>query len=132
MKDSSDRDLWDWLNGIEPFGMFSRRNLIRGAALEQVHAMPSQGTSSTFKFGASFGALRMLCAVGGFPWREVSPVRWQRSLGLVFPKSEGLTKTQKKNRHKDMAAYLFPDAKITHTNCDALLLARYALDRGRE
>ena len=43
------------------------------AYLENVHAMPGQGVSSTFKFGMNFGGLRMaLIASGiGFETNEV-------------------------------------------------------------
>lgn len=92
------------------------------AMLETVHAMPKQGVSSTFKFGANYGQLQMALAASGVRWEEVRPQRWQREFGLILPK---LSVTEKKNAHKARAQQLFPDAKVTHAIADALLIAEY-------
>lgn len=90
--------------------------------IEKVHSMPKQGLSSTFKFGASYGELRMALIATGIRWVEVSPRKWQKYFGLILP---DLTKTDKKNRHKEMAQSLFPGIKMTHAKADALLIAEY-------
>ena len=45
--------------------------------IEKVHSMPGQGVASTFKFGASYGALRMLLTCAAIPYEEVTPAKWQ-------------------------------------------------------
>lgn len=95
------------------------------AFIEQVHAMPGQGVSSTFKFGASYGALRMALVAAGIPFEAVSPGKWQREFGLVFTKAMGLSPTEKKRRHKARAQELFPAIKVTLATCDALLIAEW-------
>ena len=88
------------------------------AALEKVHAMPGQGVTSTFKFGASYGAMRMLLACLIIPYIEVTPSKWQGDLGC---RSKG-----NKNITKHRAQEMYPGVKVTHRNADALLLAEYA------
>ena len=56
---------------------------------------------------------------------EITPQRWQKEFGLVFPKTMNLTPTQKKNKHKARAQELFPQIKITHAIADSLLIAEY-------
>ena len=99
---------------------------ITRVVLEKVHAMPSQGVSSTFSFGESFGAVQMALTFLGGEIEYVSPRKWQQHFGLVFPK-DSLTHTEKKNRHKEKAIELAPEGfKVTHATADALLIARYA------
>lgn len=90
--------------------------------LEFVHAMPGQGVTSMFNFGQNFGAIKAALYAARIEFNIVSPVKWQKTVGLIFPK---LTKTEKKNRHKARAADLFPELKITHAIADALLIAEY-------
>jgi len=48
--------------------------------IEAVHAMPKQGVSSMFNFGAGFGLVRGICAGLGLPYRLVRPQEWQRAV----------------------------------------------------
>lgn len=86
--------------------------------LEQVHAMPGQGVSSTFKFGQSYGQLEALLICSGIPFERVTPVKWQNALGCRSGGDKNITKAK--------AQELFPNMKITHKTADALLLAEYA------
>ena len=88
------------------------------AMLEKVHAMPKQGVSSTFKFGANYGALEMALVGGGVEYETVSPGVWQRSMKCLTKGNKNVT--------KEAAEKLFPDAHVTHAIADALLLAEYA------
>ena len=90
--------------------------------LEYVHAMPGQGVTSMFNFGQNFGAIKAALYAARIDFNIVSPVKWQKTVGLIYP---GLSKTEKKNRHKARAADLFSDIKITHAIADALLIAEY-------
>lgn len=93
--------------------------------IEKVGSMPGQGVASTFKFGMSYGGLRMALVCNGLPFEAVTPQAWQKMFGLVFPKKMGLTKSQKKNKHKARAQELFPQVQITHSIADALLIALF-------
>lgn len=98
---------------------------IRMAFIEAVHSMPAQGVSSSFKFGMSYGALRMVLIANEVPFEAVSPMKWQKRIGCSIPgrKSAADSKTEKKNHNKAIAQQLFPKQKITHAVADALLLA---------
>lgn len=102
-------DICDWVD------RWSRR--ITHAVLEQVHAMPKQGVSSTFKFGTSFGICQGILSFVAIPWEMVSPGIWQRKLGCLTKGDKNITRTK--------ASMLFPDTKIVHANADALLIAEY-------
>ena len=54
--------------------------------IEDVHAMPKQGVSSSFKFGTSFGIVQGLAAAHMLPTRFVSPHHWKA--GLRLPKGK--------------------------------------------
>lgn len=56
------------------------------AWVEQVHAMPKQGVSSSFKFGAAYGVV--LGVLGGLriPVHLITPARWKRAAGLTSDK----------------------------------------------
>lgn len=117
--DLTERDIWD---AIKAYTLSPDVGL---CVLEDVHAMPDQGVSSSFTFGTSYGFLRGLLAASACPYELVSPQRWQKMFGLPTTKSAG-GKTAKKNFHKAKAQQLFPQLKITHAVADALLLAEYA------
>lgn len=75
---------------------------IRLCVLEKVHAMPKQGVSSTFSFGANFGAWRAILSVLQVPHVLITPQAWQK--GLVT-KSDGDTP---KKRVMAVVKRLFP------------------------
>jgi crossover junction endodeoxyribonuclease RuvC len=52
------------------------------AYIEDVHAMPKQGVSSTFKFGYNAGAIYGICVALEIPTFLVSPNVWKLRLGL--------------------------------------------------
>lgn len=91
------------------------------AVLEQVGAMPGQGTSSMFSFGKSYGVAIGVLAAVGVPYTLVPPVKWKRALGV----GEG------KDAARARASQLLPQAseqwplKKDHGKADAALLAYY-------
>ena len=91
------------------------------ACLEEVHSMPRQGVSSTFKFGTNYGFLRACLTIYNIPFETVTPQIWQRE--FIHTVSE--TKTEHKNKLKAVAQQLFPGQKATLATADALLLAEY-------
>lgn len=66
-------DFW----GLDDFGT---------VVIEDVHAMPKQGVSSSFSFGRSLGAVEGVFAGAGRPITYVSPAKWKRALGLTADK----------------------------------------------
>lgn len=87
------------------------------ASIEFVRSSPQMGVASAFKFGWSYGGLRMALAAAGISFTEVTPAKWQGALGC---RSGG-----DKNVTKKRAQELFPHIKVTHAIADALLLAEY-------
>lgn len=87
------------------------------AALEFVRSSPQMGVKSAFTFGQGFGALRMALVASKIPFEEVTPRKWQSSLGCLSGGSKNVTKGK--------AQELFPNLKITHAIADALLIAEF-------
>jgi crossover junction endodeoxyribonuclease RuvC len=85
---------------------------IRMAYIEEVHAMPAQGVSSSFSFGFAAGAVQAMVASAFVRMHLVSPAKWKRAMGL----------TADKDASRRMASRLLP--------CFSHLWAR-ALDDGR-
>ncbi|MBK1691097.1 hypothetical protein [Ectothiorhodospira mobilis] len=46
--------------------------------IEKVGAMPKQGVTSTFTFGAGYGRLLGVCEALGIPYRLVTPQAWKK------------------------------------------------------
>ena len=107
------KDLWDEVTNYN-HGLSDWEPVAR---LEQVHSMPGQGVSSSFKFGRGFGTLEMALTAAGITFEYVTPQKWQKALGC-------LTKGDK-NVSKAKAQQLFPHLKITHAIADGLLIAEY-------
>lgn len=101
-------DVWSWLSAQR----------IQFGVIEQVHAMPKQGVSSTFKFGTSFGLCQGLLVAAGVRFEFATPQAWQKALSCKSGGDKNITKAR--------AQALFPNTKIVHANADALLLAEFA------
>lgn len=90
------------------------------AYLEEVHAMPKQGTASTFAFGHSFGILIGVLAGLGVPTRLVRPQHWKKLVGVRG--AEGSASIAR-------AVQLYPDHAgelnrvKDHNRADAILIA---------
>lgn len=54
--------------------------------IEKVAAMPKQGVSSTFKFGAAYGTAGGVVAGLGWPQRLVVPRVWKKAMGCSAEK----------------------------------------------
>lgn len=109
--------VWDLIEHIVNDVAMIYRHVEVKAYLEQVHSMPGQGVSSSFKFGNGFGHLEMAITAANIPFERVTPQKWQKALGC-------LTKGDK-NVSKRRAQELFPNLKITHAKADAVLIAEY-------
>jgi crossover junction endodeoxyribonuclease RuvC len=67
--------------------------------VEQVHAMPKQGVSSTFNFGKAVGIIEGVIAARGLPLFWVTPQRWKKLMGV----------TADKNTSRQLAINLWPE-----------------------
>jgi Holliday junction resolvasome RuvABC endonuclease subunit len=94
------------------------------AVLEQVHAMPKQGVSSTFRFGQNYGACQMAISGHGYDVRDVTPQTWKKHFRLG---SDG-------NASRALAMQRFPALAEAlkrvkdHNRAEAVLLALYGLE----
>jgi crossover junction endodeoxyribonuclease RuvC len=94
--------------------------------IEKVGAMPKQGVSSTFKFGASWGVCIGVAGGVGAPVVFVQPRMWKGHFRLI---------NKPKDAARELAILTYPDAaqyfalKKHCGRADALLMARYALDK---
>ena len=55
-------------------------------AVEDVHAMPRQGLSSTFKFGLGHGIVLGALGYAHIPYELVAPSKWKRAMGITADK----------------------------------------------
>lgn len=91
------------------------------AVLERVWSSPGWGHVGAFKFGMSYGGLRMALSAVKVPFDEVLPKKWQQVMGVSYPAG----KPRDKNVSKRRAQQLFPNLTIKHAIADALLIAEY-------
>lgn len=85
------------------------------AYLEQVHSMPNQGVSSTFKFGTQYGFCRGMLISNKISFETITPNKWQT---IMKCKTGG-----NKNISKAKAQELFPKVNMTHAIADSMLIA---------
>ena len=92
--------------------------------LEQVHAMPKQGVTSTFNFGMNFGFIQGVLKAYGIPYELVTPQKWKKEFSC----------TSDKNTSIEVCKRLFPTVNLKATDrckkdhdgmAEALLIAEY-------
>lgn len=94
------------------------------AVLEQVHAMPKQGVTSTFRFGQNYGACQMAISGHGYDVHNVTPQAWKKHFRLG---SDG-------NASRGLAIQRFPALADQlkrvkdHNRAEAVLIALYGLE----
>lgn len=92
------------------------------AYLEQVGAMPGQGTASMFTFGHAAGVAEGILQGLNIPYTLVTPQAWKKSAGLI-----GSDKDAARSR----AIQLYPELRALDAKAkgqalaDALLIARH-------
>ena len=95
---------------------------INKAFLEQVGAMPGQGTASMFTFGHAAGVAEGLLQGLNIPYTLVTPQAWKKAAGLI-----GSDKDAARSR----AIQLYPELRFLDAKAkgqaiaDALLIARF-------
>lgn len=91
------------------------------AWVEDVHAMPRQGVTSSFNFGMSTGIVRGVLAARLIPVHFVSPALWKRHFQLGADKQQArLRATNLFPEHADLFRRRLDDGRA-----EALLLAVY-------
>lgn len=98
----------------------------RAAVIERASARPGQGVSSTFRYGAAYGAIRAACAACGVPQHLVAATTWKRHFGLDTDKEKS----------RALAIRLWPgighfERKKDHGRAEAALIARWYAERGK-
>lgn len=91
--------------------------------IEQVHAMPKQGVSSTFNFGMGYGMLQGVVLGMEYPMELITPQEWKKHFKLW---------AKGKDASRAKAQLLFPmedlGKKKDDGRAEALLIAKYYLD----
>lgn len=93
------------------------------AVIERAGAMPSQGVSSTFKYGVAYGMLRGALTACNLPHHLVAPTQWKKRFAL----------DRDKEKSRAMALRLWPGTnffgrKLDHGRAEAALIAKYGVD----
>lgn len=146
----TEEEIWSLVDGIvaEAYktGSGSLERPLVQAVIEQVggfirgetaHGSDNVGAAaSMFKFGQSYGGLRMALVSAGLregrDWSAVIPRTWQKGVGISPRDSKGgETGPQFKRRLRETAQSLFPGTSVTLKTCDALLIAEHARREGR-
>lgn len=94
--------------------------------IEDVHSMPTDGSRQAFTFGRGLGQLEGVFAAMGLlgTLKRVSPMKWMNHFGLKRDKANDETKTQFKNRLKELAIKK-SKRNMTLAICDSYLIALY-------
>ena len=95
------------------------------AVVEQVQAMPKQGSSSGFRFGASFGIILGVLGALEIPYVLVHPSKWKKAMGLDANKDKA--RTMAIQRWPGASSYL--TRKKDSGRAESLLLALYQFYR---
>ena len=93
-------------------------------AIEEVHAMPGNGSVSMFTFGGAYHGILCILEIAGLKFRTVRPQEWQRHFGLARNR-KGEPKIDVKKSIQGVATRLFPsiDTAKRDGHADALLMA---------
>ena len=132
----SDGAVWEWLapfrvEGVDSVALIEKVQGHIGRKRTNKEGKEEVGHpgSAMFKFGQSYGALRMALLASGIGpairrgW-EVTPQEWQRGLE-ISPREAGLGRGHWKKHLKRAAQRLFPRLKVTLKTADALLIAEW-------
>ena len=119
----TEHDIWDWFDiGGSKMAIIEKVGGYVGGGEGDKGGGRANG-SAMFKFGTSYGGLRMALIAAGIPFEEIAPQTWQKALKITKAKDEA--KTQWKNRLKARAQQLFPQLTVTLATADAILIACY-------
>ena len=115
------RDIYDYLASVR-----DRYDDILVVIEDVGQGMPGQSSSATAKFARHIGNLEGILTSLRLRTEYVKPQKWQREYSNTIGTSKTCaSKVEWKNRLKAEAQRLFPEAKITLWNADALLITLY-------
>lgn len=93
------------------------------AFIELVHAMPKNGATSMFSFGAGWGMLRGICAGLGIPYTLVTPQAWQKVMLFGLPKGSEETVA---SSLWPVHTWIAPGCRTSHSGMiDSALITEY-------
>lgn len=92
---TSEYDVWEW---FEDIGERHRTKVF--ALIEQVHSMPGDGHVGAFKFGKSYGGLRMALTAAGIPFDDVSPQKWTSEFVAARLKGKKCDRCEGSGKHR--------------------------------
>ncbi len=120
----TEQGVWEWVQSYKVLP--SQWTDPVHAIIEQVQGYigKEQPGSAAFKFGQSYGSLRMALTAAGIPFDAATPQVWQRALD-ISPRKKSEDRTAWKNRLKLIAELWYPRLVVTLATADALLIARY-------
>jgi crossover junction endodeoxyribonuclease RuvC len=91
------------------------------AFIEFASSRPHQGVSSTFRYGAAYGAVKAVCAAIAIPITIVTPQRWKKFAGIAPGADKEADRLRALQLFPDQAAQL--SRKRDHARSDAMMLA---------
>ena len=95
---------------------------ISEVVMEQVGAMPGQGSTSMFNFGEGVGIVKGVLGALQIPVRMVTPQRWKKSAGLTG-KDKDAARSLAIQLHPEAAEYLRRRKDVGRA--DAIMIARF-------
>ena len=116
---------WDDERFIQTMDIVANMDTDCVACVEQVHAMPKQGVSSTFAFGKAAGFSECVLTANRIPFQLVPPKKWKKEYSLGNDKAQSIAVCKKLFPNVN----LLPTARCTKDSdgmAEALLLALYA------
>ena len=96
---------------------------VERVVVENVHSMPGQGLSSTFKFGMACGIIRGVCGALCLPLTLVTPQQWKTAVGLKHRPDKAAARATAMRRFPSLAPRL---ERVKDTDrAEALLIGEW-------
>lgn len=93
--------------------------------LEKVHAMPGNGATSMFSFGAAYGYIKGALEAFKIPYQEIPPRTWKGEFGLNSDKQKSVEVCRR--LFPDVNLLATPKCRVAHDGmAEALLLSEFA------
>jgi len=96
--------------------------------LEQVHAMPGNGSVSMFSFGMTYGAIRSVIQTCGYTTVSVAPQSWKAHFQLLRQEKSAVGGLVTHLYGNDDNRFITVRGRVIDGRCDATLIARYAYE----
>ena len=110
---------------LEPYRMTWESTIPITAYIEQVHAFPSDGRSSVFKFGTNYGIWQGLLGANKIETKFIAPQVWMKSLEL--PKDKVSRKKELKTIAQKVVDKQKLNKRVTLHTADAVLIGMFGV-----